>query len=619
MKKIVFFFLMTILIASCHQEELSSVPDEPEGKQPVFDLSEEEVLQGCIYVKLKEEPAGEVRVRSIGNTVTTGVKVLDRAASSLKIERMERTFPYAGKFEERTRKEGLHLWYNVWFSKETSATRAATEVAFLDGIETAVPVPKIVSRATPETAWSLYGVRTGEWLFNDPDLSRQWYLDNPGTESWQKKGADIRLFDVWKQYNGNPAVIVAVVDGGINQEHPDLQDNLWTNPDEIPSNGMDDDGNGYVDDIHGYNFVDDNATLVPPRHGTHVAGTIGATNNNGTGISSIAGGDGTSGSGVRLMSCQILKSLTSIGGEVASDPFIAAAIKYGADNGAVISQNSWGYAATRAGRNASSYINPVHKEAIDYFIKYAGCDNKGEQLDGSPMKGGIVLFASGNANTSDPRIAAPADYEKVVAVAAIEADYRKASYSNYGTYTDISAPGGSLDGDGRIWSTTTERSNNYEYLAGTSMACPLVSGVAALVIEKYGVGKKGFTPEALKEILYQSAYDLDEYNPRYAGQLGHGCVDAAAALEIDVSNLHPFILKSNQITDNMLIFSVSSSMSGNGKLILYNGIGSKVLDLHLKLEAASLHAVDITKLSAGYYTLVYQAKGMEIREKFIKY
>jgi len=619
MKKIVFFFLMTILIASCHQEELSSVPDEPEGKQPVFDLSEEEVLQGCIYVKLKEEPAGEVRVRSIGNTVTTGVKVLDRAASSLKIERMERTFPYAGKFEERTRKEGLHLWYNVWFSKETSATRAATEVAFLDGIETAVPVPKIVSRATPETAWSLYGVRTGEWLFNDPDLSRQWYLDNPGTESWQKKGADIRLFDVWKQYNGNPAVIVAVVDGGINQEHPDLQDNLWTNPDEIPSNGMDDDGNGYVDDIHGYNFVDDNATLVPHRHGTHVAGTIGATNNNGTGISSIAGGDGTSGSGVRLMSCQILKSLTSIGGEVASDPFIAAAIKYGADNGAVISQNSWGYAATRAGRNASSYINPVHKEAIDYFIKYAGCDNNGEQLDGSPMKGGIVLFASGNANTSDPRIAAPADYEKVVAVAAIEADYRKASYSNYGTYTDISAPGGSLDGDGRIWSTTTERSNNYEYLAGTSMACPLVSGVAALVIEKYGVGKKGFTPEALKEILYQSAYDLDEYNPRYAGQLGHGCVDAAAALEIDVSNLHPFILKSNQITDNMLIFSVSSSMSGNGKLILYNGIGSKVLDLHLKLEAASLHAVDITKLSAGYYTLVYQAKGMEIREKFIKY
>ena len=202
---------------------------------------------------------------------------------------------------------------------------------------------------------------------------------------------------------------------------------------------------------------------------------------------------------------------------------------------------------------------------------------------------------------------------------SIEADYRKASYSNYGTYMDISAPGGALNGDGRIWSTTTKLAGNYEYLAGTSMACPLVSGVAALVIEKYGVGKKGFTPETLKEILYQSAYDLDEYNPRYTGQLGHGCVDATAALKIDVSNLHPFTLKSNQVTDNTLIFSVSSSMAGNGELTLYNGIGNKVLSLHLELEAASLHSVDITKLSAGYYTLVYRANGMEIREKFIKY
>lgn len=151
MKKTVLFFLMIILIASCHQEEIPSVSDKPEGNQLIFDLSDEDALQGCIYVKLKEEPTEEVQIRSIGNTVRTGIKVLDRAASSLKIERMERTFPYAGKFEERTRKEGLHLWYNVWFSKDTSATRAAAEVAFLDGIEMAVPVPKIVSRARPET------------------------------------------------------------------------------------------------------------------------------------------------------------------------------------------------------------------------------------------------------------------------------------------------------------------------------------------------------------------------------------------------------------------------------------------------------------------------------------
>ena len=312
MKKTVLFFRMIVLIAACHQEEIPSGSDKPEGNQLIFDLSDEDVLQGCIYVKLKEEHTEEVQVRSIGNTVRTGIKVLDRAAYSLKIERMDRTFPSAGKFEERTRKEGIHLWYNVWFAKETSATRAAAEVAFLDGIEMAVPVPKIVSRARPETVWDMYGARVGEWLFDDPDLSKQWYFDNPGTESWQRESADIRLVDVWKQYNGNPAIIVAVVDGGINQDHPDLLDNLWTNPDAIPENGIDDDGNGYIDDVHGYNFVDDNAILVPHRHGTHVAGNIGAPHKNRTGIRSIARGGGKPGRGGENISWTIFKHLDFI-------------------------------------------------------------------------------------------------------------------------------------------------------------------------------------------------------------------------------------------------------------------------------------------------------------------
>lgn len=618
MKKAILFFLVAMLVASCHQEEIPSAPDEPGNNPSISDLSDEDVLQGCIYVKLKEEPTGEVRVRNVGSAVTTGVKVLDRAASSLKITRMERTFPYAGKFEERTRKEGLHLWYNVWFSKETSATRAATEVGALDGIEKAVPVPKIVSRARPETIWDEYGARASKGLFNDPDLSKQWYLDNPGTESWQKAGADIRIFDAWKEYKGNPAVIVSIVDGGINLEHPDLQANLWVNTGEIPGNDIDDDGNGYTDDVNGYNFVDDNADIVPHRHGTHVAGLIGATNNNGIGICGVAGGDGTPHSGVKLMSCQIMKSLTSTNDEIASDPHIAAAIKYGADNGAVISQNSWGYAV---GTKSAVNVDPVHKAAIDYFIKYAGCDNNGNQLEGSPMKGGIVLFASGNANTSNPATAAPADYEEVVAVAAIEADYKKASYSNYGTYMDISAPGGAhpdIDVK-KIWSTSTSLAGNYEYLSGTSMACPLVSGVAALIIQKYGVGKKGFTPEKLKEILYESAYDLDQYNPNYIGQLGAGCVDATAALQVDVSTLYPFTLKSKQVTDNTLTFSVNSRMAGEGHLTLYNSIGNKVLSRTLKLEVGALQSVDISALSAGYYLLKYECKGTEAKEKFIKY
>ena len=170
-----------------------------------------------------------MQVRSIGNTVRTGIKVFGPGCLFLKIERMERTFPTPAKFEKRTRKEGLHLWYNVWFSKDTSATRAAAEVAFLDGIEMAVPVPKIVSRARPETVWGYVWCQSGgsgcSMIRIYPNNG---IFDNPGTESWQREGADIRLVDVWKQYNGNPAIIVAVVDGGINQEHPDLLDNLWT-------------------------------------------------------------------------------------------------------------------------------------------------------------------------------------------------------------------------------------------------------------------------------------------------------------------------------------------------------------------------------------------------------
>lgn len=616
-KKTIACIGVAALLGACGREEIPLPATENEGTVVEME-GNQAVLQGCIRVKLRYEPEGEVKVRSVGGNVTTGIRALDRSASVLKVSRMERTFPYAGKYEERTRREGLHLWYNVWFEKDTPASRAATQVALLDDIELAVPIPKVVSTAAtgPGSTWI---ARAEGWGFDDADLPRQWYLNNPGTETWQQAGADIRLGEVWKTYNGHPSIVVSVVDGGIATAHPDLQPNLWVNPGEVPDNGLDDDGNGYVDDVHGYNFVDGNANLVPHRHGTHVAGLVGAASNNGTGMAGVAGGDGTPNSGVKLMSCQILKHGALGLDDLATD--IGAAIKYGADNGAVISQNSWGYAADRGARTtAASYIDPAHKAAIDYFIKYAGCDNDGHQLPDSPMKGGIVLFASGNANSPSPRVAAPADYEPVVAVAAIEADYRKASYSNYGDYMDIAAPGGALSGNvQRIWSTTIPAWGDYEYRSGTSMACPLVSGVAALLIEKYGVGRKGFTPDRLKEMLYASAYDLDVYNPTYAGQLGHGGVDATAALNVDLSKLQPLMLKTKQVTDNALTFSVSGALAGEGMLTLYNNVGAKVAEARMTLSPLVWRTVDVTRLAAGYYLLVYECNGQRVEENWIKY
>jgi len=601
MKRIIPFLLSVSLLYSCHQEEEISLPtDGPVINLAELGLSENDVVQGRMRIKLKEEPAGNLSEKSIEGGISARIKMIGRSASALKITRMERTFPHAGKYEERTRREGLHLWYDVWYSEDVSVARATGEVSVLEGIEIAAPVVKVRSLGTDEPVWRAVD-------FNDTFIAKQWYLENPGTESWQQLGADIRVADAWKKCTGDPRIIVAVMDGGVQVDHPDLVDNIWVNEGEIPGNGIDDDGNGYIDDINGYNFMYDSGKLTPMKHATHVAGIIAASGNNGKGIAGIAGGNGTAGSGVKLMSTQVLGATSSNN--------TAAAIKYGADNGAVISQNSWGYNTTTT---SISYIDPADKAAIDYFIKYAGCDNDGNQLPDSPMKGGIVIFAAGNDNVSNPGTASPADYDAVVSVAAIAPDYTKASYSNYGSYIDISAPGGNLNGNGMVYSTI--HNSSYGDMSGTSMACPMVSGVAALVIQKYGLNERGFTPERLKEILFKSAYDVDNYNPKYAGQLGYGCVDATAALGIEVTDEMPTLtLKNNKVSDGNLLFWVNYQLAGNARIIIYNSTGGKVFDSKRGVMAMSITTIDVSKLAAGYYTMEYQCNGCTMKQNFIKY
>lgn len=630
MKKSILLYLIAVCMFSCNEKEVSEPLVEPETETDIsaYPFSEKDVLEGCIRIKLKKEPTDGVAVRSVNGKVTTGIQALDRSASSLKITRMERTFPYAGKFEERTRREGLHLWYNVWFSEKIVSTRAAEEVAIIDDIEMAVPIVKVVSTAasdkSPYAAFGK-GVTRNSFPFDDPHLPKLWNYNNPGTESWQVAGADIRLFDVWKEYNGHPNIIVSIVDGGIELNHPDLKDNLWINTGEIPGNGIDDDGNGYIDDVYGYNFVSNTPSITPQRHGTHVAGTIGAVTNNHIGISGIAGGNGTPNSGVKLMSCQIFEHpLGNYNQDIAAED-MGAAIKYGADNGAVISQNSWGYAvnestsSTYAGAR-SSYIDPAHKAAIDYFVKYAGCDNAGNQLPNSPMKGGIVLFAAGNVNSEDPRVSAPADYEKVVGVAAIGPDYKKPRYSNYGAFIDILAPGGLSEGETGIYSTTIAACGYYEYRYGTSMSCPHVSAIAALIIEKNGVGKPGFTARQLEELLLTTAYKVDAYNPNYVGKLGHGCVDATAALRATAPDSAPFQLMTNPVTNGTLSFKINSiDLAGDAVLSIVNGTGSLVWKKNIKTYKFKTVLVDIAKLAAGYYTVTYECNDSKIINKIIKY
>ena len=225
-----------------------------------------------------------------------------------------------------------------------------------------------------------------------------------------------KAYEFLKNKKGD-IVIVAVIDTELDIDHEDLKNQVWINKREIPNNNIDDDNNGYIDDIHGYSFADETGTISQDNHGTHVSGIIGATTNNNIGVSGIAGGNG-SGNGVRLMSCAVF-------GEGIQGGFAQSYI-YAADNGAVISQNSWE-------SNIAEAFSQSTLDAIRYFIAEAGYDELGNPV--GPMKGGIVIVAAGNANHNLNRY--PAAFEEVIAVGATTSNDDKAPFSNWATTTHV--------------------------------------------------------------------------------------------------------------------------------------------------------------------------------------
>jgi len=451
---------------------------------------------------------------------------------------MERVFKPAGIYEKRTIAEGLDRWYTIYFDESKDVAEVLQQFNKAAGVEYAervLPIarPKFTAKPYTGPAPQTRNQPTAS-AFNDPLLAKQWHYYNDGSVSpHAKKGADCNLKPVWEKYTtGKNNVIVAIVDGGIDITHEDLVDNLYINEKEKNGQaGVDDDGNGFVDDVYGYNFVEAKDVVggkIEPDnegHGTHVAGTVGARNNNGIGVAGVAGGNGAADSGVRLMSCQIFRGKDEQGDA-------AAAIKYAADNGAVICQNSWGYSST----SGVTAMPKLLKEAVDYFIKMAGCDANGQQRANSPMKGGVVIFAAGNENKDFA--AYPACYPPAVSVSAMAWNFAKASFSNYARWITIMAPGGDQDTfgtEGGILSTVPKSKvpSGYAYFQGTSMACPHVSGIAALIASYFG--RQGFTNDELKSRLITAyrPFNIDELNPGYKGKLGKGYIDAEAAFETD--------------------------------------------------------------------------------------
>lgn len=495
-----------LILASCSGYEEIESQKEVQGTSAVT-ISPENFEQGHIRIKLTPEGAAAL---AAGNTFVR-TKAADALGSSLTIER---TFPYAGKFEPRTHEAGLDRWYDVRFDKKTALTKAGSLFDSIEEVEIVEYRPKICKAYSPAEAVAIDvpSQTAVSYPFNDPMLSEQWHYFNDGSKPVSSKGCDINVIPVWeKKVVGNDQIIVAIVDGGVDYTHEDLAANMWTNPET-------------AEKTYGYNFIDDNYNLSFDEHGTHVAGIVGAVNNNGKGVCGVAGGDSKNGvKGVKLMSCQIFDSTTRAGEG-------AVAIKWSADHGAIISQNSWGYTDI-------DYLPESDKEAIDYFNKFAGLDEHGAQV--GPMAGGIVIFAASN---EDDDYSIPAAYIGVMAVGALDAKYERAPYSCYGSWVDISAPGGDKTVSNLVISTLPD--NKYGGFQGTSMACPHVSGAAALIISQ--CGGPGFTREALWNKLLNNATDISEYNP--VKKMGRGLLNTYASVFSAPSGTPPNPVKDLTVT-----------------------------------------------------------------------
>ena len=501
MKRLLTVVAACLVFAACAREtEMDGVPSaEAPAKIFASDIPEEDLIPDEMNIYVDEQTAEmlEAAMDADGNVVMPKVKAFEGAG----VESMRRLFPYAGKFEPRTREAGLHRWYVITRKGDTPMTKAAGDVFVLPGVEEVELKPKIhivgdpvvtgyVDEDVPVTK-----AGSTRYPFNDPRLPGQWNYYNDGSVAGGESGCDINVFSVWRGYvTGNSKVIVSVVDGGVDFNHEDLAANMWLNPEK--SGNM----------RYGYNFVNNTFQVTPDNHGTHVAGTIAAVNNNGKGVCGIAGGDAASGvKGVKIMSCQIFMDDKSGDG--------STAIKWGADHGAVISQNSWGYVNVTVHETPKSLQN-----AVDYFIKYAGLDENGKQT--GPMKGGVVIFSAGNENTN----ISGNGYGPIINVASVGAGYRKAYYSCYGSWVDIAAPGGDVRGGNQILSTLP--GDKYGLMQGTSMACPHVSGVAALILSKFA--QTGYTAEGLTKKLLENTTNISSFNPNF--QLGRGLVNAYKAI-----------------------------------------------------------------------------------------
>ena len=587
MKKTLFALMAAALVcASCAKEIQEAVPEQQNLMAKLVGGSQGEIVPGQLLIRMDETSAGNINRGDY--SIFNGIEGISVTPA----------IPVQPKNQEAARRYGLHQWYSVQFEEQTKPEMMAERLASLKQVR-AVQFSRCVEPVASGEAvpFEMPVMAKSEnvvgpepvYPFNDPLNIYQWNLINDGSvASDAVAGADVGVKDAWKLTAGDPSVVVAVFDCAINVRHEDLKDAVWVNqPEKDGQSGVDDDGNGFIDDIYGFNFVNCMAyndeelitgalegkkpsTAIKGQplnykdgigHGMHVAGIIGATNNNGTGVSSIAGGTNNN-DGVRLMTCQIFQ-----GNAYCTDAQSAAAFIYAADNGACIAQCSYGNHNIIT--DDDTYLNggeledgtvikssTLENAALRYFLDPSNSNHES-------LKGNIAVFAAGNHQ--NPYSIYPGALPYVLSVTAFGYDFMPGGYSNYGPGCKIAAPGGEWKGVsgenfGMILSTGYKNpsggypgvvvdrieSSNYIFMQGTSMACPHVSGVLALGISYAKKLGKTFTRDEMTSMLLSTTNDIDQYNKggsqkffppfsstpetidlsAYKGNMGAGAVDA---------------------------------------------------------------------------------------------
>jgi subtilisin family serine protease len=504
------------------QEEINLVSQEVDTK-----FASNEIL-----IKVKKPLRDKIKEKA--KPTDTGVKSVDKKNKQLKVKKFERVIPEKDKKEDTD--EEVLGWYKVTLpgkhqvvegkiNKVTGELSSENDKASrLIDLTDKYESDKNIVEAEPNFVVKI--LRTP----NDPYYSSSGSWGQSYPDLWGIK--KINSASAWDQTTGSTSVIVADIDTGVDRNHEDLQGQMWVNSAETPGNGVDDDGNGYIDDYYGWDWYNnDNNPMDDHGHGTHTVGTIAGVGNNSTGVV------GVNWTG-KIMA---LKFLSSGGSGYLSDG--VAALRYAADMGAKVSSNSWGCTC--------------NSTAMDDAVKY------------EHDKGMVMVAAAGNSN-SDAIDHSPSSADRAIAVAATDYLDRKASFSSWGEDIDVAAPGVDVLSLKASVSPMCYASRTvgtrYCRVSGTSMATPHVAGLAALLLAK----NPSLTNEEIRQILRHGATDLGA-----AGKdrnFGYGRISAAGSMNLASSNpLAPIItsLKSRSIvrgTSLQILGGVPGSNFANYKI-----------------------------------------------------